>query len=43
MELVLTTCDTFQEFSSLKLNKEKAEACWIGSKKHDKDKLLNCR
>ena len=34
---------SFQEFSSLKLNKEKSEACWIGSKKHDKDKPLNCR
>ena len=43
MELVLAICDTFQEFSSLKLNKEKSEACWIGSKKHDKDKPLNCR
>ena len=43
MELVLAICDTFQEFSSLKLNKEKPEACWIGSKKHDKDKPLNCR
>ena len=43
MELVLAICDTFQEFPSLKLNKEKSEACWIGSKKHDKDKPLNCR
>ena len=43
MELVLAICDTFQEFSSLKLNKEKSEACWIGSKKHDKDKSLNCK
>ena len=37
-------CDTFQEFSSLKLNKEKSEACWIGSKNHvDQAKPLNCR
>ena len=43
MELVLAICDTFQEFLSLKLNKEKSEACWIGSKKHDKDKPLDCR
>ena len=43
VELVLAICDTFQEFSSLRLNKEKSEACWIGSKKHDKDKPLNCR
>ena len=43
MELVLATCNTFQEFSLLTLNKEKSKACWIGSKKHDKDKPLNCR
>ena len=43
MESVLAICDIFQEFSSLKLNKEKSEACWIGSRKHDKDKPLNCR
>ena len=36
VELVLAICDTFQEFSSLKLNEEKSEACWIVSKKHDK-------
>ena len=38
MESILAICDKFQEFSSLKLNKEMSEACWIGSKKHDKDK-----
>ena len=43
IELVLAICDTFQDFSSLKLNKKKSEACWVGSKKHDKDKPLNCR
>ena len=43
VELVLVICDIFQEFSSRKLNKEKSEACWIGSKKHEKDKPLNCR
>ena len=43
IKLVLAMFDTFQEFSSLKLNKEKSEACWIGLKKHDKDKPLNCR
>ena len=42
MELV-AICNTFQEFSSLKLNKEKSEACWICSKKHGKDKPLNCK
>ena len=43
MELVTAICDTLQEFSSLKLNKEKSEACWIGSEKHGKDKALSCR
>ena len=43
MELVLAICDTFPEFSSLKLIKEKSEASRIGSKKHDKNKPLNCR
>ena len=43
MELVLAICNTSQEFSSLKLNKEKSEAYWIDSKKHEKDKPLNCR
>ena len=41
MELVFAIFDIFQKFLSLKLNKEKSEACWIGSKKHDRDKLLD--
>ena len=27
-----STCATFQSYSSLKLNSEKSEACWIGAK-----------
>ena len=33
----------FEEFSSLKINPEKCEACWIGSAKHRTETLLNCK
>ena len=33
LELIFRTCETFQSFSSLKLNLEKSEACWIGAKR----------
>ena len=33
---VLDTCKTFQEFSSLKLNLEKCQACWSGAAKDAK-------
>ena len=33
----------FEEFSSLKINQEKCEACWIGSTKHRTETLLNCK
>ena len=33
----------FEEFSSLKINPEKCEACWIGSAKHSTEKPLNCK
>ena len=32
----------FEEFSSLKINPEKCEACWIGSTKH-RTETLNCK
>ena len=32
LELIFQTCETFQSFSSPKLNLEKPEACWIGEK-----------
>ena len=32
----------FDEFSSLKLNLEKSEACWIGCAKGMPDKPANC-
>ena len=37
---VLDTCKTFQEFSSLKLNLEKCQACWIGTAKDKSDNQL---
>ena len=33
LELIFQTCKTFQSFSSLKLNLNKSEACWIGAKR----------
>ena len=43
LELILQTCATFQTFSSLKLNVEKCEACWIGAKKDNPAKPINCK
>ena len=39
---VLDTCKTFQEFSSLKLNLEICQACWIGAAKDKSDTPINC-
>ena len=39
---VLNTCKTFQEFSSLKINLEKCQACWIGAAKDKSDTPINC-
>ena len=41
--LILQTCATFQTFSSLKLNVEKCEACWIGAEKDNLAKPINCK
>ena len=41
--LILQTCATFQTFSSLKLNVEKCEACWIGTEKDNLAKPINCK
>ena len=32
LETMFQTCATFQLYSSLKLNLEKSEACWIGNR-----------
>ena len=39
--LILKTCATFQTFSSLKLNVEKCEDCWIGAEKDNLAKPIN--
>ena len=43
LELIFQTCDTFQSFSSLKLNLNKSEACWIGAKRGSNETLINCK
>ena len=42
LHLIFNICESFEEFSSLKLNLEKPEACWIGSAKGRPDKPANC-
>ena len=42
LNLIFNTCETFEHFSSLKLNLEKSEACWIGSARGKADKPINC-
>ena len=39
---IFITCNTFEEFSSLKLNLDKCEACWIGSAKSKLDMPIDC-
>ena len=41
--LILQICATFKTFSSLKLNVEKCEACWIGAEKDNLAKPINCK
>ena len=43
LELIIQTCANFQTFSSLKLNVEKCEACWIGAEKDNPAKPINCK
>ena len=43
LNLIFNTCETFEQFSSLKLNLEKSEACRIGSARGKADKPINCR
>ncbi len=38
-QLVFQTCRSLQAFSSLKLNLEKSEACWIANKKGSLEQL----
>ena len=43
LQTILQTCTTFQLYSSLKLNLDKSEACWIGTKRGAKETPINCR
>ena len=43
LETIFQTFATFQLYSSLKLNLEKSEACWIGNKMDSEEKPINCR
>ena len=40
LPLIFQTCETFQVYSSLKLNLEKSEACWIGAEQGSKETQL---
>ena len=42
LQQVFIICYTFEEFSSLKLNLDKCQACWIGSAKSKLDTLIDC-
>ena len=41
LQQVFIICNTFEEFSSLKLNLDKCQACWIGSAKSKLDTPIN--
>ena len=41
--LIFQTCETVQVYSSLKLNLEKSEACWISAKRGSKETPINCK
>ena len=43
LALIFQTCETFQVYSSLKLNLEKSEACWIGAKRGSKETQIKCK
>ena len=41
LELIFQTCETSQSFSSLKLNLNKSEACWIGATRGSNETPIN--
>ena len=43
LESIFQTCTTFQMYPSLKLNLEKSEACWIGTKTGFNETPVNCK
>ena len=42
LQMIFFMCNQFKEFSSLKLNLEKSEACWIGKAKCREDRPIDC-
>ena len=42
LQAIFFICNQFREFSSLKLNLENSEACWIGKVKGREDKPIDC-
>ena len=42
IQSILATCHTSENFSSLKLNPEKSQACWIGAAKKRSDTPIHC-
>ena len=42
LQAIFFICNQFREFSSLKLNLERSEACWIGKAKGREDKPIDC-
>ena len=42
LQIVLKVCENFSEYSTLKLNVEKSQACWIGSAKEGTSKPADC-
>ena len=43
LETIFQSCATFQLYSSLKLNLEKSEVCWIGNRMGSDERPINCR
>ena len=42
VQQVFIICNTFEEFSSLKVSLDKCQACWIGSAKSKLDTPIDC-
>ena len=43
LNLIFDICSRFQSYSSLKLNLEKSEACWIGRARSSTDTPISCK
>ena len=43
LKLIFDICSRFQSYSSLKLNLEKSEACWIGRARGSSDTPISCK